>query len=1657
MEEDTFLNGFEVLAEKEDQLTVKGNETAEGFNELYRRQNEYFSEQKRALNTTTLLTALALSGNNPMTDQVVEQSRQVLEQGQESMVRSQVAADRARMRLSGVGRLLTEANLSSDPNTFKEFDTAYNRLKVYNAQEKERIAIEEAAVEKIRDMAVSDPVQAKIILDNLEYGTADQTVSDWAVKTAVLRQRAEELDDEYQQMGWGKWLLNTVLNFMPLNFNFQRTGTIGTAGIFDLLTVGSTQQSESNTLWAQASQMSNEEFAKFAAKDGPLMESVRDNATTLFDMTYDPSAAVEILDGLLATGDQDALYNNIWGGVEVASILPYKSLTSATRMLVNMGDAKSAARNIDNALHVLDNMGPEQMTRATGVTEKELAEELSVSAIHPRSQTEVPLGQLSADRRAAAQKAIDELFNTPDMPRFFSPEEAEAYLEGRIKEITRQVGAPVKDVKYVTESLPGGQAVTRVTFTVGKKDGHGFATQAAANRAVRAMGLDSAEVVKESRPGIKPPETKLTKEAVQVDKESGNKVYIYKAVDKDGNESKIFLNVDSEGTGKIDIQGLSDNLLGTRETRALAAQLADEIPDLKVLTGRRVTGARGRSGEGMLNPEVNVEKLRGQIATFRDHSGQWFARITKDMPEAGWLVGKLEPEQRGFIGRTLGRWFSAAARTSDPTLHGMALEAGSYLNRAARHIDNEVMGIFRALPKDSRRIVGEIGEIQAIKEKWLTEPEIHAVIERNYGRRANEVELNAIKDLRLFNDMDWELRNTAMYVDGLQKGKESVKFTSKWGEDFDEDVIIDYNMEIVPTERVYDASRNKHYVHGRNPLDTKTITTMKNNGYVMMTFPEGFHLPEGVVVNKVLIKKSHVDIKPLRREQLAYAEGGHRMYAPRHGGVFIKQAREGVQKDTGSKYLLSPSTFVVAENIAEGRKWAAVMDQARLALKENPAITAVDLDEQFFKQQQGFPTGEEFLEGVADGTYALDHPFEAVYDRELPSLYNKSGEDVARFFNEDELGINGYYRTTGRMYTSSKGEILRNTKGELPELLDPYETLSRSLHQVTRQLGLYNYKLNALERFANTYKRWLDVPVTGSNPARILQEARVIDSAPLEIKNQIEAQRAAIQNVLRFETPAERTMRQIYQSAAERAIGDGTNGFRKIAHDAIWWWKDNNPVSVLRGMAFDMKLGMFNPGQLLVQASTMLSATALSPKYGLYGMGGLMPMHAYVIKRGSENVLDLMAKRGVWKSMGFDTVDEFKDYARHMYKHGFMEMNGSHIMVGNNGPNAHFGTFAEKQARAREQARVFFYTSETWNRLVAYRIAWGEAKDKGLSTIDPQFNATVLRLADDYSFNMTNESAAFWQKGILSLPTQFWAYNMRMIEAMFGKRFTPAQRIRLIGMQLGMAGTAGIPGVQALSEYIKQQNGDAPDIDSLAGLADRGLIDYINYQLTGQDVLIGERVGTGGWASDVVKNMFGASEYGVQSMDEMLGGATWAITKNTSKTLWNLGKYAIAESGDQGVLGQITKDQFINTLKEVSTFGNAAKAMMIHQYGMLKSNAGAVQVSGLPEGNAVYQALSFRPAKADEMSYLQAYRQNKAEALKDYTRQLRNWRQEALNTGDYEKYWKKANVVINLIPYQDRREVLSSVNGTMDQSYYDFLERKVSEEQTENELIEELK
>lgn len=1034
-----------------------------------------------------------------------------------------------------------------------------------------------------------------------------------------------------------------------------------------------------------------------------------------------------------------------------------------------------------------------------------------------------------------------------------------------------------------------------------------------------------------------------------------------------------------------------------------------------------------------------------------DDSGHWFYKVNRPISEEGFFVNEMTSPNQSWLSKLWGRWTRSAARITDEKMYGKGRQANDVIARLNSLFSSELRKTQAALSTEELRSVNAIGLVGTEKRRWWSREEYEVLSERLNGRPATDKEWKAYAQIRYYNDLDYALRKDQDYLTKAVRGEERLKFTNRNGNEYDVDGIVSA-PDTLPSGRVYNLSDDVHYhaaqnARGRNnPLTSEKLKEYKDRGYIMLQLNESITMPGNVMVNNILIKKT--DLKRAQvQSRLGYTEGGHNVYSD---GVFIKQGRHFTQGDGSGKLLIGPKTFATSDNIANGRKWADTMNSARLAYKEGMR-DATWFDEHVFQADPAYMDGEEFLDAVDKGHIQLDTEFEAVYDRELPSMYNKSGEDISRFL-EAESGLNSYHQTVGRPYTGRKGEILRDTSGAISGILDPYDAISKSLAQVTRQNGLYNYKMESMERFINGFQDHLEFPKGANSNYEKFMDAKVRRGTPSDIENFIEAQRATIHNVLGFETPADKAAKQRWRTVSEWVLGEGEQGFRVKAHEAVNWWSQRNPVSFLRGLAFDMKLGLFNPAQLPLQAATIFSIAALRPS--VMGKTGMAPMAAFLLRKGDETVLETLSKRGLAKDMGFATDEEFKFYARSMYKSGFLHMDGAHLMVGDRGPDVFGSSFVENNIR--KPGRMFFYSAETMNRIVAFRAAWDEVLEKGSKPKDPGFLGEVAAAADDYSFNMTRESAAFWQKGLLSIPTQFWAYNARMMDAMLGKRFTPAQRIRLVLANMALYGTSGVPIVAGVHEFYKEKTGEEPPLGSVQSFFDRGALDNMLYHATGQNIRAGQKLGTGGWSTDVVREIFGFSEFDDKSLAEQLGGATYSITKSAAIPLADAFKYYVAESGAIPVEQSLTGDALLRFAMEISTVSNIMKWDMMRSYGIYKSQKGTIYAD-LPEESAMFLAFGFRPGELTTTAYKSASNKDRKDSIDEAVKRINNWRQEGNAAPDLmEDNLKKEDMLYKLLPediaYEVRRKVhRSRGNDDIIKSVAEKYEKNVNIENVFNE------
>lgn len=1023
-----------------------------------------------------------------------------------------------------------------------------------------------------------------------------------------------------------------------------------------------------------------------------------------------------------------------------------------------------------------------------------------------------------------------------------------------------------------------------------------------------------------------------------------------------------------------------------------------------------------------------------------DESGQYSFKMTKNMSETGFYTETLKPGATGFLSRMV----LNARLVGDTLLGDAAQRAGNTRSKAFKLLNDEIAGTFRSLSQRERENVQQVLAAGENSSQWFTRNEREALWERAFGRQPTEKENLAYEAAKELNDVDHLLRSDELYKNGVIRGEETVSFESGAVRIDRENAKISDSFNINSGDRVYDASNNVHW-NKTNKIDAEAIARYKGDGYILVNLKKEVTVADGTKVRSILMKKGDVKIEPLRRDQLGYRAGGHRDYT---GKYFLKQARIGMQPD-GEKYMANPGVFAVGSTKAQIDFVSSRLEAARQLHIRPEGATIAELDAVL----PSHIPGKDFLDNIANGHFNIEHEFKTMYDREvLPEYMNTSGFSDLR--DIEESSIDGFLRTNGRMYYGHKGEALKDWQGLTAPTLDPFKMLNQSLMNVANLTSFSDYKIAASERWANTFKGYVKEGDQSMSPMEMLRKATLREDAPEAIKQGAEAQRDVIKRTLGWRSEFDRQTEVYTRRMTEWIGGTDPHSFRNKFTDGVTNWFDtNNPIQALRGAAFDMKLGLWNPAQLPLQIGTLIAATTLSPELGFKGMVNLMPLRTYLTKSGSEAMLDTLVSRGVHTTQGM-AADEYKAMMRQAKGSGFFEIGGTHQLVGDYGMGSSGGLFSS-DGTLRQSGRFFFNEGEIWNRSVAWRIAWGETRERfpELAINSSDFSAKLAGRAEDYAFGMSEQSSAAWQKGITSIPTQFWAYNVRMMEAMLGNTFTNEQKIRLVLGQALMYGSAGIPLAPFLSEQLKKKQGGAPSLDTVAGFMDRGILDEVIYHMTGADILVSKRFGTGAFTTDTIKDIFGMSAYGEKSVADMLGGATGSITMAGFETITELLKYSAAESGgDTG--NPLAKDAFMRLASNISTVSNLHKAYLVNQYGTLVSNKGTTLASDIPTGDAWAVALGLSPGVMDDVSAQIGYLNNKKELIKEATTTIRNYRVRMINEPDRRvEIEQEINLYVKLLPENIRMQAIRQAQGQLEPSLTVGIQKQIEKDKLQAEAL----
>jgi ADP-ribosyltransferase-like protein len=1033
---------------------------------------------------------------------------------------------------------------------------------------------------------------------------------------------------------------------------------------------------------------------------------------------------------------------------------------------------------------------------------------------------------------------------------------------------------------------------------------------------------------------------------------------------------------------------------------------------------------------------IEPSDLNGKV--IRDESGQYSVRVQKDVAETGFHTEVLKPQASGMLSRLL----LSARAIGDRLLANQAQSAGNTRNKLLKTFVKNYGKKFATLSNTERNDLSQVLAVGENRGEWYSRDQLEALYNRAYKRPPSTKEFEAYAAAQNVNDIEFLLRNDELYKQKVVTGHETVSYETGAGtaDRVNAKVITDWST--IDTDRVFNLTDNVSYSNTSNPLLESQRQSYREQGYVLVKLDAATEMADGTTVNALLAKRSDLKIEPLRRDQIKYRAGGHRIYRDNY---FAKQARIGVQPD-GEKFMKNPSTFIVGSR-AQVDLWTSQMEEARRAF-----LAGADPSE-IGKYTPPYMTGEQFTAGMLDGTYDPDQAFRTMFDREtMPEYVNTPG--YADLRNTDQSDIEQFLHTNGKMYYSHKGDVLPDYQGNMAPTLDPYMTINRALHNVANLASFSDYKLSAAERWNKTFGGHLNQRAL--SPMQAIREGTFGLNTSDAIKQSAEAQRDVIKRALGWKTEFDHQQEIYTRRFAEWVAGDDPYSLRNKATTAVSNWFDtNHPVQALRGLAFDLKLGLFNVAQFPLQLGTLAAATTISPKYGFYGMVHLFPLKAYMTKSGSEDMLQLLVDRGLDRSAGFSSADEFKEYMRFTKKSGFFDLGSTHQLINDGGPNSVVGAF-KKTDNIREGLRFWFYEGEWWNRAIASRIAWGETREKfpQLATDSNEFLLEVTGRAEEFAFSMSDQSAAAWQKGITSIPTQFWAYNARMLEAMMGKTFTPAQKARLILGQTLLYGAAGIPVAPFIVEQINKAQGKNPDVDSPAGFVTRGMLDQAVFQITGQDLLVSKRFGTGSFVTDTLKDIFGMSSYGEKSAGELLGGASYNIAFDGFETILDVIKYAAHESGGVDSERPITREALLRLASNASTFSNLHKAYMVHKYGELLSNKGTVIAANVPSQSAFAIALSVQPAEVEDVTSAMQYLNNEKEAVDEAVKFIHNHRMRMINEpANNQDLSEEIQAYVNLLPPEIRVQALRKAQSRLQPSLLEGLTMQVERDRIRAEAL----
>ena len=496
-------------------------------------------------------------------------------------------------------------------------------------------------------------------------------------------------------------------------------------------------------------------------------------------------------------------------------------------------------------------------------------------------------------------------------------------------------------------------------------------------------------------------------------------------------------------------------------------------------------------------------------------------------------------------------------------------------------------------------------------------------------------------------------------------------------------------------------------------------------------------------------------------------------------------------------------------------------------------------------------------------------------------------------------------------------------------------TINDSLSNVIRGRYFDDYKVKSVEQFVQEFRDVLKNPPEQmkTDPVSVLHKPQW-DDANASNARRIEAAKNYQRATLRL-IGTDTADTKMLKVGVEKLISSLYDLKGQPASDFTAYHvlpKMTDPFRYVRAMAFHLKLGLFNPVQVIVQGQTFAHIFALSPRHAPSAMSGTGLMRMLSLTDDPKIIRHYakIASKSGWQE------DEFIEAFTEMKRTGMYNVEGEHSWKND---MVNMNLIQTKGGKVLDMGTFFFKETERAIRMTAWNAAYKEWRAKNVGRMDSRARALVLTRANDLTVNMTRASNASWNEGLLSVPTQFFSYQLRLMDQLLGKRLTLAEKSRVALVYSAMYGVptaAGaylgvVPIKEMLDKYALENGIDFSD-NVFSQMVTEGLPATLGQMISGEEYNVASRYGPGGLT--IIKDIM----RGDSSLSDIVFGASGSILGD------------VLSNGDpilRGIMDVFKEDgyplmaqDFIDATQNISSVNNAMRVYYAMNVGKWYSRNG---------------------------------------------------------------------------------------------------------------------